>query len=92
MSETEIQHSQEEVAQKPKAEKAKKFRKEFGYSLTMSKLMKKWNCQTPEAYRKLRNKHKKEHYVGPRTERNKVIKEESNFGSNDRSNNKKYSK
>jgi AmiR/NasT family two-component response regulator len=55
-----IDNSNEQVSSpKPKAEKAKKFRQAFGYSLTMSKLMKKYDCSSPEAYRKIRNKNKK---------------------------------
>lgn len=49
-----------------KVKKADIFRKANGFSLTMSKLMAKWNCSTPEDYRRVRAKHKKENYVGPR--------------------------
>lgn len=54
---------------KKKVKKAEIFRKEHGYSLTMSKLMKKWGCATPEEWRILRNKHEKENYVGPKKEK-----------------------
>lgn len=43
---------------------AAEHRKAFGYSLTFAKLMKKWNCATADEWRALRNKHKKEKYVG----------------------------
>lgn len=39
--------------------KAAIHRKEFGYSLTFAKLMKKWNCATADEWRELRKKHKK---------------------------------
>lgn len=35
-------------------------RKEYGYSLTFAKLMKKHNCSTPDEWRTLRNKLEKE--------------------------------
>ena len=52
----------EEVA--IKKNKAAEHRKEFGYSLTFAKLMKKWNCATADEWRALRKKHKKEKYIG----------------------------
>lgn len=54
---------------------AEAHRKEFGYSLTFAKLMKKWNCATADEWRELRKKHKKEGYVGE--PKPKVVKEET---------------
>ena len=76
--------NQEENPNKPKPEKAKNFRKTHGYSLTMSKLMKKWNCASIDAWRTLRNKHKKDHYVGPKTNKKRVPKEVFQVQQDDR--------
>ena len=59
-----LKNNQEEVL--IKVSKAKTFKIANGYSLTMSKLMAKWNCSTPDDYRRVRTKHRKENYVGPR--------------------------
>ena len=56
----------------PKISKAVEFRKDKGYSITFSKLMIKWNCSTPEEYRAIRSKHRKEKYIGPKREK-KII-------------------
>ena len=48
--------NQDEV--KIKVDKAAKFRKENGYSLTMSKLMAKYGCKTVEEYRIVRKENK----------------------------------
>jgi hypothetical protein len=55
-----------------KVSKAVVFKKAHGYSLTFSKLMKKWNCSTPDAWRELRRQHKKENYIGPKREKKAV--------------------
>ena len=65
-----------EEVQQPKKNKAADFRKAYGYSLTMSKLMKKWGCATPEAYRALRRKHRKDKYIGPKKEKKRVEEKE----------------
>lgn len=36
------------------------FKKQYGYSRTMSKMMRKHNCKTPEEYRVFRKKARKE--------------------------------
>ena len=62
-----------DVEEKKKVNKAVEFRKAHGYSITFSKLMKKWNCATADAWRRVRRDHKKENYVGPRKEKKKVV-------------------
>ncbi len=59
------------VASAPKVNAAEIHRKEKGYSITFGKLMKKWNCATPDEWRALRAKHKREKYVGPVKEKPK---------------------
>lgn len=66
---------EQQVINQNRPKKAENFRKATGYSLTMSKLMKKWNCTTPDEWRVLRKKHKKENYIGPKTLKNKIKKE-----------------
>jgi hypothetical protein len=79
-------NNQEEV--EVKVDKAAKFRKENGYSITMDKLMKKWNCESVEAYRALRRKHQKENYIGPKREKKAVETTTSSFLNSNRNNNR----
>jgi len=72
--------------------KAATFRKANGYSLTFFKLMNKWSCSTPDEWRALRKKHKKENYIGPKREKKPVEtpvvtntkwdKKKNSFGNN----------
>ena len=74
-----LKNNQAEVLQPKK--NGEKFRKEHGYSLTMSKLMEKWNCKTPDEYRVIRKKHKKENYIGP-TKPKKIVEKNDNHRRN----------
>lgn len=71
-----------------KKSKAEVFRKENGFSLTMSKLMKKWKCYTVDAYRVIRRQHKKENYIGPKREKKpvEVVATPAYFNKNKNSN------
>lgn len=59
-------------------EKSRNFKKANGYSITSSKLMKKYKCGTFEEYKVIRKKHKKEGNVGPRRPKKPVPVESSN--------------
>ena len=83
-----LKNNQEEVI--IKVDKAKKFRSENGYSLTMSKLMEKWGCKTVEEYREVRRKHCKENYIGPKKEKKKVETTETSFARRDNYNGVNY--
>lgn len=55
----EFQKANQEEVKGPQVSKAVKFKKTNGYSLTMSKLMTKYNCSTIEQYREVRKENKK---------------------------------